>query len=366
MDLPEQIESALESMPTTSRLVLEGGCITAQTTDMLLNRSSDPILEHEANTAYALRTTADCPVLPGEVTRTSEDSDGGIWITIKLAPAETLDVDQLGVLNEFIKISYSPTETQLATLQRMVDIATGLKGRFADVNIAVFYGDLNLSEPLRGNPKLFLPEPYEEALAEFDKPIILSEKACRNLGKRKVFEEIGKIEKRHGSRKIYEQYGFAIMREEGIRTKYLVSDYIIDNLLDMPYAVGITKGSGGKPTCGIILAGRLVQLSRFGFTHIISNYDRNDDIRIHRKNVEGSLIAGYLLPKVDMRTILWTTHTLNNEVRHLVDNFDLTELRQPGDGEYQDIVKKARKRNYHPTINLIDACNEDTCFLPMF
>ena len=362
-----KLASILKNIPAGAHCVVEGGHLTARVRHLTRSSGRRRLGGHK-DQSYLVEVTDHPDPLPCEILRGPiEEDHQSQWAIVRPRLDELIDLPgQLTSTEHIYTIKYQPSETQRRSLALALDIAHRLASNVKRVRLAILIGDLGIPPSLRGSLKWVLPEAYKTMLSDagvYDDVHIYSEAACRNQGKRRlldpqksVFENCAKAEQ------IYKEQGYTLFRDPLSGSLSLRSDYALQKLREFPHQVAVTKDAA-TPTCGLILAGKLLSIAREGFTHFLSVYDEADDARIRRKNIDGFIIFAHMAYNTRLDAVLCTSNTVGH-VKHppKLDEFSSDEIKSAGQlSGIQELYELTYQRNLDPGPEFIDAMSSRSC-----
>ena len=368
VDLPSALTEALNCVPSTARVVVEGGHYGIDVADIGFGRLPGVIIKYMPDTSILLRLCREEPPLPFELMRIPlKDEKSLVWAVVCLPEGESLDLSRIGSLANAYRLEYRPSPTQIQSLHNALEVGHQLSRKGVYVETAILVGDRHLPQPIRGDLSWLVPTSYRELLESYgisENMRLYSEAACRNKGQDRVLDPWTSLIRRGEDwPAIYQKYGFSIIRNAINQSYYLTSDYIVDELMEFPFVVALTKEKRA-PTCGLILAGKFYSMFQSGITHFISNYDMADDPMIRRKNIDGMLISSYLIDNFDFEAMFWTSRTIGGrQGPPVVECFSSSEFRRPGRfGSLDDLLESTRRENNFPGFDFVERLCSDSCF----
>jgi hypothetical protein len=348
----------LQRIPPNARCVVEGGHLTAR-----VEHVHDRRLRNRKDGCYLVVATDHPAPLSGEILRGAykKEDDRIQWVVIRPELDQVIDLpDRSTGVGDVYTVTYEPSETQQRSLRLALDLARQLSARVNRIRVAILIGDLDIPPSLRPSLEWLIPESYKAMLDETglrSSVHLYSEAACRNQGKRRLLDpRKERFEHRETAEQIYKEHGYTLFRDFGYGALYLSSDYALQRLLEFPYLVAVTKDAK-TATCGLILAGKLLSISKDGFTHFLSVYDEDDDARIRRKNIDGFLIFAHMIPEHQLNVVLCTFNTVGGlEQQPKIDEISSDEIKRPGrlKGGLDELLEITRKKNRVPGLNFID------------
>jgi len=343
-----RLQEILDDFPPDAAVIVEGGHLTLEV-ERVRDLSAE-VGQAEEDRLLLLDLDPASPSLHGELERINLPN-GKVWGVLT---SDSRLLDQLGRFTPgkraAYRVRFSPTETQEASLELALECHRRLAGQVRRLEVAILIGNLTVQngEIRKRLLELCLPKSYRRLFAEYgvgDAYELFSEATCRNLGRNKLLDPRKKLlEDRDLAAKAYRERGYTILREEGHGNYYLASDHVLTRGYHPPL-VALTKREG-TPTCGLILAGKLLSMARQRFTHFLSVYDLHDDPSIDRKNLDGSIIFGHLAGDLALEVVLCTTNTVGGQ-RHVLhlDRFGRDELRRGGSlGDHRQLAYQALRR----------------------
>lgn len=368
LNLPSALTEALNRVPSTARVVVEGGHYGVNVAEIGFGRLPGMVVNYASDTAILLRLRRDEPPVPFEIMRIPlKDEKNLSWAVVCPPENESLDLSRIDSLANAYRVEYRPSPTQIQSLHNALEVGHQLSRKGIYVETAVLVGDLRLPQPVRGDLGWLIPASYRELVELYgisENVHRYSEAACRNKGQDRVLDPWTSLIRRGGDwQKIYQNRGFSVLRNAINQSYYLTSDYIVEELLDFPFVVALTKEKRA-PTCGLILAGKFYTMFQSGITHFIANYDIADDPMIRRKNIDGMLISSYLIDNFDFEAMFWTSRTISSGQGHpVVECFSSSEFRRPGRfGSLDNLLESTRRKNNFPGFDFVGRLCSDSCF----
>lgn len=364
-DPDSKLGDALARVPPNARCVVEGGHITIRS--QRLNSTIDRQLAGRKDGCYFVAVTGHPDPLPAEVMRDSAgQEDHALFVLLRPKTNEELSLpDRASGVGDVYRVTFEPTTTQLGSLRVALKAARQLRDSVEQVQLAIFIGDLEVPPPLRNSLDWALPEAYQSAISEagMDADVRLySEAACRNQGKRRLLDpRKAAFESTEEAERIYREHGFTLVRQDLGGALSLCSDFALE-LREFPFLVAVTKDVK-TPTCGLILAGKLLAITKEGFTHFISVYDEADDARIRRKNIDGFLIFAYLVLNSRLAAILCTLKTVGRlERRQEIDVLSSESINGRGlHGSRQELLYLTDRKNLQPGLHFVGPLSPTDC-----
>jgi hypothetical protein len=319
--------------------VIDGGHFT-------LRRSPGDSREARAGGLFYVRTLAEGPALPREVATARCFDDPALRWSVCRVSAADVDAFVRACPEEPIHLS-GPTRTETETLRRALAACVAAREAGEAALLRIMVGNLGVPAELRHDVAWAMPDAYRAMIAEAG-PVrwrLIRESHCRNAGGRHARERFKRLLDRNGEfGDDYPNYGYGIMRV-GASTLYLIADSLLDlkGQGERAWALALTK-DGTRPTCGVTLAGCLVDMMALNATRYIAFHDRRDDTRIHDKIIEGVLVAAYLEPTL-ARKLVCEVHTLSGGEPFESDVIDFSKLGLPGvRPAFADLVADTRRR----------------------
>ena len=366
---PEPTTEEFETPPADAHVVLEGGHYTLRpdyATPDDLRRAG----------VYYYQIVSDAAPEPYEIRRVQIENDRGkSWVVVDIPESVERGWAQDPVPHRVMKFQ-SPTESELYSLEKAIQAAKALAGRVAQVAVAFLIGDLYVPKELRKTKphktetiEWALPPEYKRLLATLgDIPyVLLRESSCRNLGHDRILEDAkATLADDRRLADLYARSGASILRDnsDDNRTLYLAADLLLDEAYAENPVIALTKGSS-TPACATRLAGKMFELSRHKFTHLIAWYDVADDPEIRLKNIEGAMIAVCLAPAVDI-----DVQVITMEYCQVIqkDRLNTRELRRPGsrNGGYAQLLADTSDAARYLGLELISSRASAECCKPRF
>lgn len=352
------------SITPGARVIVEGGHLTIR---KHLIEPSNSVLHHQADNHYLVQITPHVASLPYERARgplplDERSGEPGLGAILCLPPGETLDTREHPEILQAFRLDFSPRPTELRSLTCALEAGARVEGRAGQVTAALFLGDLRLPTFVRKQLAVeeLLPASYLEELRRFhfaERMQVFWETACRNRGKEKLLDsrssDIVDSERRE---KAYRAYGCGVFEEPpGDGIYYLAADSLLQRTR-FPL-IALTKQKK-KPTCGLIMAGKLAVIALQGYSHLLSVYDRADDAQIEEKNVEGMIIASCLARDFHLDSAFITVRGASAACDRPV----ASDFSNPGAlPTFEQLVEQARAHAQAP-LNVVENCASESCF----